>query len=111
MIRKGTIRILLFAGIAALLSQAFMSCTPQPEEKFIGLQLYSVREAMNEDAKGTVAKVGEMGYNFVEAAGYNSGQFYGMSPMEFKELCETNNLMFYGSHTGQDVPDSANWNQ
>ncbi|MFW5774115.1 MAG: sugar phosphate isomerase/epimerase family protein [Tangfeifania sp.] len=111
MIRKGTIRILLFAGITALFSQAFMSCAPQPEEKFIGLQLYSVREAMNEDARETVAKVGEMGYNFVEAAGYNDGRFYGMSPTEFTELCESNNLRFYGSHTGQDVPDSANWEQ
>ncbi len=111
MIKKGTIRILLFAGIVGLLSQAFISCNSQPEEKFIGLQLYSVREAMNEDLHGTVAKVGEMGYKFVEAAGYNDGRFYGLTPTEFEELCETNNLRFYGSHAGQDVPDSANYEQ
>lgn len=111
MIKKGTIRLLLLTGVAAFLSQAFMGCNSQPEEKFIGLQLYSVREAMNEDAKGTVAKVGEMGYKFVEAAGYNDGRFYGMSPSEFNELCETNGLQFLGSHTGRHMPDSANWDE
>jgi len=53
MIKKGTIRLFLIAGMVAFLSQAFMGCTSQPDEKFIGLQLYSVRQAMNEDAKGT----------------------------------------------------------
>ena|SRR6056297_2002877 len=109
MIKKGVIRFLFFAGTAVLISQVFLACSGQPEEKFIGLQLYSVRQDMNEDAKATVAKVGEMGYKFVEAAGYSDGKFYGMSPTEFKELCEVNGLDFLGSHTGRHLPDSANW--
>jgi len=111
MMKKGVIRFLFFAGMAALITQVFSACDPQPEEKFIGLQLYSVRQDMNEDAKATVAKVGEMGYKFVEAAGYGDGNFYGMSPAEFKEVCETNGLQFLGSHTGQDVPTEENWDQ
>ena len=109
MIKKMTIRILLLTGIVAFMAQAFTGCTPAPKEKYIGLQLYSVRDAMKTDVPGTAAKVGEMGYKFVEAAGYSDGQFYGMSPADFKALCETNGLEFIGSHTGQDVPDSANW--
>jgi sugar phosphate isomerase/epimerase len=62
---------------------------------------------MKTDVEGTVAQVGEIGYKFVEAAGYSNGQFYGMSPEDFKELCEENGLQFLGSHTGQDVPDSG----
>lgn len=111
MIKKGVIRFLFFAGTAVLISQVFLACSGQPEEKFIGLQLYSVRQDMNEDAKATVAKVGEMGYKFVEAAGYSDGKFYGMSPTEFKELCEVNGLDFLGSHTGRHLPDSANWDE
>lgn len=103
-------RSLCMAGVLAVFLQGMFSCQPsQPEEKFIGLQLYSVRDAMNADAEGTVAQVGEMGYKFVEAAGYADGKFYGMEPVAFKELCETNGLQFLGSHTGQDVPDSTNW--
>jgi len=101
------------AGLFAivLIAMVFLACTPKPKEKFIGLQLYSVRDAMKEDAKATVARVGEMGYKYVETAGYADGKIYGMDPLEFKELCETNGLQFLGAHTGQDVPDSANWNK
>ncbi|MCG6186637.1 sugar phosphate isomerase/epimerase [Maribellus maritimus] len=101
----------MMAGILAFSSMGMFSCQQSGSEdgKFIGLQLYSVREAMNSDVEGTVAKVGEIGYKFVEAAGYGEGKFYGMEPVAFKELCETNGLQFLGSHTGQDVPDSTNW--
>ncbi len=109
--KKVALKLAVLAGIGAFLIQGFTSCTPQPAEKFIGLQLYSVRQDMDEDAKATVAKVGQMGYKFVEAAGYSDGKFYGMSPTEFKDHCEANGLMFLGSHTGQDVPDSASWDK
>jgi sugar phosphate isomerase/epimerase len=102
---------LLFVGMILLLMQGFFSCKEVPEKKFIGLQLYSVRADMNEDPVATVAAVGEMGYTFVEAAGYSDGQFYGMDPLEFKELCETNGLQFLGSHTGMDVPDDTTWDK
>lgn len=107
--KKITIKLLLVAGMAALTLQGVISCSSAKKEKFIGLQLYSVRDDMNKDARATVAKVGEMGYTFVEAANFNDGKFYGMEPVEFKNLCEANGMQFLGSHTGQDVPDSANW--
>lgn len=109
MIKKMTFKYLFLAGIVGFMAQAFTGCAPAPKEKFIGLQLYSLRDDIKKDVPGTVAKVGEMGYKFVEAAGYGNKQFYGMDPVAFKELCETNGLQFLGSHTGQDVPDSTNW--
>ena len=87
---------------------AFYSCQKPAPQKNIGLQLYSLRDSIKNDVPGTVAKVGEMGYKFVEAAGYRDGMFYGMSPADFKALCEANGLAFMGSHTGRDVPDSTN---
>ncbi len=111
MIKKMTIKYLFIAGVVAFMAQAFVGCNPAPKEKFIGLQLYSVRDDMKTDVPGTVAKVGEIGYKFVEAAGYSDGKFYGMSPADFKTLCETNGLQFLGSHTGRHLPDSANWDE
>jgi sugar phosphate isomerase/epimerase len=105
--KRMTFKMLFFVAIASFLAQAFAGCNP-PKEKFIGLQLWSVRDDMKKDAAGTIAQVGEMGYKFVEAAGYADGKFYGMSPAEFKELCETNGMQFLSSHTGQHLPDSAN---
>ncbi|WKK65656.1 sugar phosphate isomerase/epimerase family protein [Lutimonas zeaxanthinifaciens] len=100
---------LFFIGILALVIQGFTTIDPVPKDDFIGLQLYSVRQDMNTDAKGTVAKVGQMGFKFVEAAGYRDGKFYGMEPMEFKKLCEDNGLQFLGSHTGQNLPSKEKW--
>lgn len=109
--KRMMVRIFVLSAMAVFVLQGLFSCQPAAPkaEKFIGLQLYSLREAMKTDVAGTVAKVGEMGYKFVETAGYGDGKFYGMDPVAFKELCETNGLQFLGSHTGQDVPDSANW--
>lgn len=94
-----------------VLSSAFSSCEKPSEPKNIGLQLYSLRDAMREDVPGTVARVGEMGYTFVEAAGYRDGLFYGMEPEEFKKLCESNGLLFLGSHTGRDLPEEGQWDE
>lgn len=109
--RKLTARYLFFAGVLAFMAQSFMFCTPAPKEKFIGLQLYSVRDDMKKDVPGTVAKVAEMGYKFVEMASYGNGKFYGMEPAEFKELCESNGLQILGSHAGRSAPDSAGWEE
>ena len=103
--------LILFLAVSAMVFQGFRSMEPQPEEKMYGLQLYSVREHMKNDPRGTVAKVGAMGYTFVEAAGYSDGKFYGMEPLEFKKLCEDNGLKFLGSHTGQNLPDKENWDK
>ncbi len=80
-------------------------------KKDIGLQLWSVRDDMNKDAESTLQKVGEIGYTFIEAAGYNNGKFYGMNPAEFKALLDKNGLLFTSSHAGHDLPDSTNWDK
>ena len=88
-----------------------ISCEKPLPKKFIGLQLYSLRDSIMNNVPGTLKKVGEMGYKFVEAANYRDGKFYGMDPVDFKNLCEDNGLAFLGSHTGRDVPDSASWQE
>ncbi|MFW6222086.1 MAG: sugar phosphate isomerase/epimerase, partial [Bacteroidota bacterium] len=70
-----------------------ISCNPT-KEKTIGLQLWSVRSDMETDPEGTIATIGEIGYSFVEAAGYDDGKFYGMQPDEFTALVEKNNMQF-----------------
>jgi sugar phosphate isomerase/epimerase len=90
-----------------VLATAFLmlSCAQQEEgQKFIGIQLWSVGDNMKEDPESTLQALGEMGYGFVEAAGYGEGKFYGMEPLAFKELVESNGMEFLGSHTGQDIP-------
>lgn len=117
------VKNLLMAGVALFMLQGLTSCTSTPKkaaeeevksapaEKFIGLQLWSVKEDMGKDAAATLAAVGEMGYKFVETAGYGDGKIYGMDPLEFKSLCEKNGLELLGAHTGQDVPTKEKWDE
>jgi len=87
---------------------SYVSCSKAPK-KNIGLQLYSIRDSIVKDVPSAIARVAEMGYTFVEPAGYRDGKFYNMEPLAFKSLCEENGLELLSSHTGQALPDSANW--
>jgi len=110
-IKKLAWKGLLLLGVLALFIQGFTKVDLPAKGDCIGLQLWSVKEDMKKDPKATVAKVGEMGYKFVEAAGYADGKFYGMSPTEFKKLCEDSGFQFLGSHTGQNLPTKENWDK
>ena len=97
--------LILFAVTGLIITMN--SCAPKG--KYIGLQLYSLRDSIKKDVPGTIAKVSDMGYKFVEPAGYRDGKFYDMEPAEFKALCDKNKLPVISSHTGMAVPDSAKY--
>ncbi len=109
--KKWSSKILLTLFIVGVAVQGLTLFGFKPKEKMIGLQLWSVKDHMKNDAKATIAKVGAMGYTFVETASFDNGKFYGMSPLAFKKLCEDNGLKFLGSHTGQNMPGKADWNK
>jgi sugar phosphate isomerase/epimerase len=76
----------------------------------IGLQLYTVRDAMQADPTGTLAKVAQIGYNSLEGATYTGTEkFYGMDPKTFKEVLKNNGLVMRSCHyrLGEDVTDGA----
>lgn len=61
--------------------------------KNIALQLYSIRDLMQEDFVGNIKKVSKAGYTGVEFAGY-----YGMDACETKKILDDNGLLAAGSH-------------
>jgi sugar phosphate isomerase/epimerase len=69
-------------------------------EKPIGLQLYSLREDMKADPKGTLRKVADIGYKNLEAANYEGGQIYGMAPREFRTFVEDLGMKLRSAHLG-----------
>lgn len=86
------------------------ACKPDvPEQKNIGLQLYSLRDSMKINPVKTIEEVGKIGYKTVELAGYSDGKFYGMSPTEIKDVVEKNGMTIISSHCGMPVPDSVQW--
>lgn len=69
------------------------------KNKEIGLQLWTVRNEMNADPKGTLEAIAEIGYKDVETAGYSEGLFYGMEKKEFKSLLSDLGLKTQSGHT------------
>jgi sugar phosphate isomerase/epimerase len=65
----------------------------------IGLQLYTIRQAMTADAPGSLKKVAEMGYTNLELAGYADRKFYGYAPSEFKKMVTDLGMKILSSHT------------
>jgi sugar phosphate isomerase/epimerase len=75
----------------------------------IGLQLYTVRDAMAKDPVAALAKVAAVGFNSVEGATYTgSEKFYGMDPKAFAAQLKSNGLTMYSSHyrLGEDSKDT-----
>ncbi|PUV21529.1 MULTISPECIES: sugar phosphate isomerase/epimerase family protein [Sphingobacterium] len=69
-------------------------------KKEIGLQLYSVREEIskNPNFDQILQKIAALGYTGVEAAGYNAGKLYNLSPQEFKAKVEKAGMKVLSSH-------------
>jgi sugar phosphate isomerase/epimerase len=86
---------LAFAG-ASLFSRSIFPIWDS--KTILGVQLYSVRDDMKTDPKGSLKKLADMGYKVVEHAGYNKGKFYGFSPTEFKQILDDLGLKMYSGH-------------
>lgn len=72
----------------------------QAQDRFGGLALYTVRDDMSKNAVETLKAVADAGYAYIEAAGYNDGQFYGMQPQEFKKTLKEVGLEPVSTHQG-----------
>lgn len=88
----------------------------------IGLQLYTVRDAMQKDPVAALKKVAKLGFNTVEGATYTgTQQFYGMAPKAFARLLKQQGLKMPSSHyilgeqkmSGADVKGTVlhEWNK
>lgn len=73
--------------------------------KTIGLQLYSLRDDIGKDFDGVIKAIAEMGYKQVEAANYNNGKFYGLTPAEYKAKLDAVGIESLSSHTG-NIPSN-----
>jgi sugar phosphate isomerase/epimerase len=70
-----------------------------PKTFGIGIQLYTIRDEMAKDVPGSLKKVSDFGYKYLELAGYKDGKFYGYEPSEFKKLVEGLGMSILSSHT------------
>jgi len=80
-------------------SEAGSDVVVDPKTFGIGLQLYTVRNAMDEDVAGSLKKVSDIGYKYIELANYADRKFYGYDPPEFKKMVNDLGMEIPSSHT------------
>jgi len=104
-------KIILPIFILCALSVCTQAAKPK---KNIYIQLYSVRDDIRTDYKNTLTKTAEAGYKGVEAANYNDGKFYDLTPEDFKKSIESVGMEVLSSHTGKtlnEVIATTNWDE
>lgn len=92
-----------YLAVGALLPAKAAGCNQKKQLDNIGLQLYTVRDAMQRDATETLRQVAEIGYDYVEGAGYLDGKLYGRSPKTFKALLDSYGLQMPSGHVGWEA--------
>ena len=93
--RRDFVKTTSLFSAGMLLSPSFS----KHKRKAIGLQLYTVRDAMQADPAGTLAKVAAIGYNSIETATYTGTEtFYGMDAAAFAKLAKQNGLTLRSGH-------------
>lgn len=93
--RRSFIKSTSVVTAGALLNPAVLNY----KQSLIGLQLYTVRDAMQKDPAGTLARVAKIGFNSLEGATYTGSQkFYGMEGAAFAKLLKQNALIMPSSH-------------
>ena len=102
--RRSFIKGLAAASAAGLIIPETLFA--MPTKKTIGIQLYTIREMVNKDFKGTLKILSEIGYNSVEAAGYGDRKFYGYEPQEYAKICNDYGILPLSSHSGINIENA-----
>ena len=86
-------------GLATTAVLARPSLAFSMSKKEIGLQLYTLRDELPKDVKGTLQKVAKAGYSTVETYGFSTkDQFWGFAPKELKKILDDNGLKAVSGH-------------
>ena len=75
--------------------------------KKIGVQLYTFRDAMMENASGTLEKIAALGFKEIETAKSDKGLYYGLGPTGMSKRCEELGMTLRSGHVHID----ENWNK
>lgn len=96
------------AGAAVL--PKMLLAKPKKIER-LGVQLYSVRDAMMKDPTGSLKKLADMGYRHLEHANYVNRKFYGYSAKDLRKILDDMSLNMLSGHVvmqASDWDDSKN---
>ena len=104
--RRSFLKEAAIAGASGLILPGYFPFTGfKPKLKNVGVQLYSVRKEMMADAIGTLTRLGNIGYQEIESAQSEKGNYYGLAPKEIKKILKDQGMTLRSGHTHID----KNW--
>jgi sugar phosphate isomerase/epimerase len=78
------------------------------DRKKIGVQVYSVRDALQKDFAGSMKKLADIGYSYIEAYGLDlEGKLFGMAPAEYKKIVTDLGMELLSAHATYFTPEQA----
>ena len=90
-----------------LMGMLLFSCKSESDTVAPGATLYTVRDLMDDDPKGVLKQLADLGYVNIEATSYEDGKFYGMEPAEFKTYLSQLGLVPLSVHQGGVTLENA----
>ncbi|MXV15723.1 sugar phosphate isomerase/epimerase family protein [Hufsiella ginkgonis] len=100
MIRRTFLHQLTALAAGCVVLPSFIA--PERKVKNIGVQLYTFRDSMMKDARGTLEQVAGLGIKQIESAGSAKGNYYGLKPKEIKEICTALGMTLRSGHVHID---------
>ncbi len=94
---------ILAAGVFLTLA----ACTKE-KPKTVGIQLYSVMSAMQENPTATLERLASQGYNACELVQWGGDEkVFGMDPAAFRNVCDSLGISIISTHSGiQEDPEN-----
>ncbi len=83
--------------LAPFVSQSLISCNTSKSTPF-GIQLWTVKEELAKDLKGTLKKLSEFGYTQIESFTGDKGIFWGMTAKDFQAYLNDLGMKMVASH-------------
>ena len=71
----------------------------------VGIQLYTIRNEMEIDPLGSLKRVSDLGFRYLELAGYADGRFYGYAPADLRKIASDLGMEIISSHAMVDGSD------
>jgi sugar phosphate isomerase/epimerase len=86
-----------------------------PKDKSMGVQVYSVRDALKEDFTGSIRKIADIGFDYIEAYGLDiEGKMLDMAPEEYSRIVTEAGMTIASTHCtyfqageGEQLRDAA----
>jgi sugar phosphate isomerase/epimerase len=92
--RSTFIRSVALGSAATLIDPVF---AVPGDRQHLGVQVWTIREYLKKDLRGSLARLARLGYKELELFDYN-GQYWGKSPAEFNKICNGLGLTVISSH-------------